>query len=98
MIYKGYIIHYCFCGYKTKMYLINFPNIPTFPKNIKYAHKTIKEAKRYKEIEALEKSIWNTPIHELLELTITETPLDGRTRYAKQLPVYNVGVLAELTY
>lgn len=55
-------------------------------------------SKRYKEIEALEKSIWNTPIHELLELTITETPLDGRTRYAKQLPVYNVGVLAELTY
>lgn len=46
MIYKGYIIHYCFCGYETKMYLINFPNIPTFPKNIKYAHKTIKEAKR----------------------------------------------------
>lgn len=24
--------------------------------------------------------------------------LDGRTRYAKQLPVYNVDVLAELTY
>lgn len=55
-------------------------------------------SEKYKEIEALEKSIWNTPIHELLELTITETPLDGRTRYAKQLPVYNVGVLAELTY
>lgn len=55
-------------------------------------------SERYKEIEALEKSIWNTPIHELLELTITETPLDGRTRYAKQLPVYNVSVLAELTY
>ena len=34
-----------------------------------------------------------TTIHELLELTITETPLDGRTRYAKQLPV-----LAGLTY
>lgn len=46
MIYKGYIIHYCFYGYKTKMYLINFPNIPTFPKNIKYSHKTLKEAKR----------------------------------------------------
>lgn len=56
-------------------------------------------SKRYKEIEALEKSIRNTPIHELLELiTITETPLDGRTRYAKQLPVYNVDVLAKLTY
>lgn len=55
-------------------------------------------SERYKEIEALEKSIYNTPIHELLELTITETPLDGRTRYAKQLPVYNVDVLAELTY
>lgn len=27
----------------------------------------------YKEIKALEKSIWNTPIHELLELTITGT-------------------------
>ena len=39
-----------------------------------------------------------TPIHDLLELTITETPLDGRTRYAKQLPVYNVDVLEELTY
>ena len=39
-----------------------------------------------------------TPIHDLLELTITETPLDGRTRYAKQLPVYNTDVLAELTY
>lgn len=57
-----------------------------------------KDSPRYKEIEALEKPIWNTPIHELLELTITETPLDGRTRYAKQLPVYNVDVLAELTY
>lgn len=55
-------------------------------------------SERYKEIEALEKSIYNTPIHELLELTITETPLDGRTRYAKQLPVYNVDILAELTY
>lgn len=42
-------------------------------------------SKRYKEIEALEKSIWNTPIHGLLELTITETPLDGRTMYAEQL-------------
>lgn len=38
---------------------------------------------RYKEIEALEKPIWNTPMHELLDM-----PLDGRTRYAKQLPVY----------
>lgn len=56
------------------------------------------DSPRYKEIEALEKPIWNTPIHELLELTITETPLDGRTRYAKQLPVYNVDVLAELAY
>lgn len=51
-----------------------------------------------KKIEALEKPIWNTPIYKLLELTITETPLDGRTRYAKQLPVYNKDVLAELTY
>lgn len=56
------------------------------------------DSPRYKEIEALEKPIWNTPIYKLLELTITETPLDGRTRYAKQLPVYNVDVLAELTY
>lgn len=55
-------------------------------------------SERYKEIEALEKSIWNTPMHELLDITIEETPLDGRTRYAKQLPVYNVDVLAELTY
>lgn len=55
-------------------------------------------SERYKEIEALEKSIYNTPIHELLDITITETPLDGRTRYVKQLPVYNVDVLAELTY
>lgn len=58
----------------------------------------LSRSERYKEIEALEKSIRNTPIHELLELTITETPLDGRTRYAKQLPVYNVDVLAKLTY
>lgn len=52
-------------------------------------------SERYKEIEALEKSIWNTPIHELLDITIEETNLDGRTRYAKQLPVYNTDVLAE---
>lgn len=51
-----------------------------------------------KEIEALEKPIQNTPIYKLLELTITETPLDGRTRYAKQLPVFNADILAELTY
>lgn len=51
-----------------------------------------------KEIEALEKPIWNTPIYKILELTITETPLDGRTRYAKQLPVFNADILAELTY
>lgn len=44
------------------------------------------------------KSIWNTPIYKLLELTITETPLDERTRYAKQLPVFNADILAELTY
>jgi hypothetical protein len=43
------------------------------------------------------KSIWNTPMHELLDITIEETPLDGRTRYAKQLPVYNVDVLTNLT-
>lgn len=55
-------------------------------------------SERYKEIEALKKSIWNTPMHELLDITIEETPLDGRTRYAKQLPVYNTDVLAELTY
>ena len=55
-------------------------------------------SERYKEIEALEKPIWNTPIYKLLELTITETPLDGRTRYAKQLPVFNADILAELTY
>lgn len=55
-------------------------------------------SEKYKEIEALEKRIWNTPMHELLDITIEETNLDGRTRYAKQLPVYNVGVLAELTY
>lgn len=55
-------------------------------------------SERYKEIEALKKSIWNIPIHELLDITIEETNLDGRTRYAKQLPVYSVNVLAELTY
>lgn len=55
-------------------------------------------SERYKEIEALGKSIWNTPMHELLDITITETPLDGRTRYAKQLPVFNADILAELTY
>lgn len=32
------------------------------------------DSPRYKEIEALEKPIWNTPIYKLLELTITETP------------------------
>lgn len=56
------------------------------------------DSERYKEIEALEKSIWNTPMHELLDITTEETHLDGRTRYAKQLPVYNTDVLAELTY
>lgn len=56
------------------------------------------DSPRYKEIEALGKSIWNTPMHELLDITIEETPLGGRTRYAKQLPVYNVSVLAKLTY
>lgn len=55
-------------------------------------------SERYKEIEALKKSIWNIPMHELLDITIEETYLDGRTRYAKQLPVYNTDVLAELTY
>lgn len=54
-------------------------------------------SERYKEIEALEKRIWNTPMHELLDITIEETHLDGRTGYAKQLPVYNVDVLANLT-
>ncbi len=46
-------------------------------------------SERYKEIEALKKSIWNIPMHELLDITIEETHLDGRARYAKQLPVYN---------
>ena len=46
MIYKGYIIHYCFCGYKTKMYLINFPDVLHFRKDIKYSSKTLKEEKR----------------------------------------------------
>ena len=55
-------------------------------------------SERYKEIEPLEKRIMNTPIHELLCITIEETHLDGRTRYAKQLPLYNTDVLAELTY
>lgn len=55
-------------------------------------------SEKYKEIEAMEKSIWNIPMHELLDITIEETHLDGRTRYAKQLPVYNKDVLAELTY
>lgn len=45
MIYKGYIIHYCFCGYETKMYLINFPNIPTFPKKYKVCPQNIKRSK-----------------------------------------------------
>lgn len=35
-------------------------------------------SERYKEIEAMEKRIWNTPIHELLDITIEETNLDGR--------------------
>lgn len=52
------------------------------------------DSPRYKEIEALEKPIWNTPIYKLLDLTITETPLDGRTRYAKRLPVFNADILS----
>ena len=53
---------------------------------------------RYKEIQELEKAVIGAPLYKLLGLTITETPLDGRTRYAKQLPLYNTDVLAELTY
>ena len=53
---------------------------------------------RYKEIQELEKAVIGAPLYKSLGLTITETPLDGRTRYAKQLPLYNTDVLAELTY
>lgn len=53
---------------------------------------------KYKEIQDLEKAVIGAPLYKLLGLTITELPLDGRTRYAKQLPVYNTDVLAELTY
>lgn len=55
-------------------------------------------SERYKEIQELEKAVIGAPLYKLLGLTITETPLDGRTRYAKQLPLYNTDVLAELTY
>lgn len=55
-------------------------------------------SERYKQIQELEKAVIGAPLYKLLGLTITETPLDGRTLYAKQLPVYNTGVLAELTY
>lgn len=84
-----HISYYFICRYRNHPFFKQFYH---GPKGIQTG------SERYKEIEALEKSIRNTPIHELLELTITETPLDGRTRYAKQLPVYNVGVLAKLTY
>lgn len=53
---------------------------------------------RYKEIQELEKAVIDAPLYKLLGLTITETPLDGRIRYLKQLPVYNTDVLAGLTY
>lgn len=55
-------------------------------------------SERYKEIQELEKAVIGAPLYKLLGLTITETPLDGRTRYAKQLPVFNADILAELTY
>lgn len=55
-------------------------------------------SERYKQIYELEKAVIGAPLYKLLGLTITETPLDGRTLYAKQLPVYNTDVLAELTY
>lgn len=55
-------------------------------------------SERYKQIQELEKAVIGAPLYKLLGLTITETLLDGRTRYAKQLPVYNTDVLAELTY
>lgn len=45
-------------------------------------------SERYKEIQELEKAVIGAPLYKLLGLTITETPLDGRTRYAKQLPLY----------
>ncbi len=83
-------ISYCFiCRHKDHPF---FKQLYHGPKGIYIG------SERYKEIEALEKRIWNTPIHELLDITIEETYLDGRTRYAKQLPVYNTDVLAELTY
>lgn len=55
-------------------------------------------SERYKQIQELEKAVIGAPLYKLLGLTITETLLDGRTRYAKQLPVYNTDVLTELTY
>lgn len=42
-------------------------------------------SERYKEIEALKKSIWNTPIHELLDITIEETNLDGSPTYSRSI-------------
>lgn len=38
---------------------------------------------KYKEIQDLEKAVIGAPLYKLLGLTITELPLDGRTRYAK---------------
>ena len=84
-----HISYYFICRYRNHPFFKQFHH---GPKGICIG------SKRYKEIEALEKHIMNTPMYELLGLTITETPLDGRTRYAKQLPVYNTSVLAELTY
>lgn len=55
-------------------------------------------SEKYKEIQEREKAVIDAPLYKLLGLTITETPLDGRIRYSKQLPVYNTDVLAELTY
>lgn len=84
-----YISYYFICRYR---------NHPFF-KQFHHGSKGVCiGSERYKEIEVLKERIMNTPMHKLLGLTITETPLDGRTRYAKQLPVYNTDVLAELTY
>lgn len=61
----NHITYHLICRYKDHPFFKQFYH---GPKGIYI------DSPRYKEIEALEKPIWNTPICELLELTITEPP------------------------
>lgn len=60
-----HISYYFICGYRNHPFFKQFYHGPNGIQT---------GSERYKEIEALKKPIRNTPIHELLKLTITETP------------------------